>query len=68
MGLYSGVLITGRIFGSDIWKGLFSGGLIIGRIFASEIWGFGEGGLFLGGLIIGGTERILLYVHKEKHF
>ena len=35
MGLYSGGLVIGRIFGSDIWgvyfrEGLFLGGLIIG--------------------------------------
>ena len=36
MGLYSGGLIIGRIFASEIWgayfrEGLFLGGLIIGR-------------------------------------
>ena len=62
-GLFSGGLIIGRIFASEIW-GLFSGGLIIGRIFASEIWGayfredlLSEGYLRLrfGGLIFGRT-------------
>ena len=56
MGLYSGGLIIGRIFASEIWGLFFWGGgggegggggvLIIGMIFASEIWGlfFGGGG------------------------
>ena len=60
MGLYSGGLVTGRSFASEIWGGLYLGGLIIGRIFASEIWGayFGRAYLGGGGLIIG----ILRYV------
>ena len=41
MGLYSGGLIIGRIFASEIWGGLFSGGL--------NFFFLGGG----GGLIIG---------------
>ena len=61
MGLYSGGLVIGRSFASEIWGGLYLGGLIIGRIFASEIWGAYFGRAYLGGgggLIIG----ILRYV------
>ena len=49
MRVYSGGLIIGRIFTSEIWGGGGGGGwggLIFGRDY------FGGGGLFLGGLLL----------------
>ena len=41
-GLYSGELIIGRIFVSEVWEGLFSGGLIFGGGgLLSEFYGSG---------------------------
>ena len=51
MGLYSGGLIIGRIFASEVGgEGLFSGGLIF--IIIIFFWG-GEGGHFRNFMVVG---------------
>ena len=62
MGLYSGGLIIGRIFASEIWVGYFWEGLFLFINFFFFFLGGGGGGA--GGLIIG----ILRYVMLGFHF
>ena len=45
MGLYSGGLIIGRIFASEIWGAYFRGGLFINFFFYIYIFFLGGGGL-----------------------